>query len=225
MIIKFNFLDNIIEIRDNLITTIEVENKKYFYRIIKNLYDIEKGILSENVAFFDENRKELNKNGKIKIYTNYFELQLNSNKATNEMTKYFSNLLLEEDKLAIQKQYKKLVNLYKKFLNNVDIPLIVEENNSIDSILKQLKVSFNVQDNLLDNLLLILDIEHVFQFNTLLIFVNLKQYLNKVELIELYKYAIYNKVKIMLIDSQSYGCTQNYEKKLIIDENLEEIVL
>lgn len=225
MIIKFNFLDNIIEIRDDLITTIEVENKKYFYRIIKNLYDVEKGILSENVAFFDENRKELNRNGKIKIYTNYFELQLNSNKVTNEMTKYFSNLLLEEDKLAIQKQYKKLVNLYKKFLNNVDIPLIVEENNSIDSILKQLKVSFNVQDNLLDNLLLILDVEHVFQFNNLLIFVNLKQYLNKVELVELYKYAIYNKVKIMLIDSQSYGCTQNYEKKLIIDENLEEIVL
>ena len=225
MMIKFNFLDNIIEITDDFITTIEVENKKYFYRIIKNLYDIEKGILSENIVFFDENRKELNRNGKIKVYTNYFELQPNSNKVTNEMTKYFSNLLLEEDKLAIQKQYKKLVNLYKKFLNNLDIPLVVEENNSIDNILKQLKVSFNVQDNLLDNLLLILDIEHVFQFNDLLIFVNLKQYLNKVELIELYKYAIYNKVKILLIDSQSYGCTQNYEKKLIIDENLEEIVL
>jgi CRISPR type II-A-associated protein Csn2 len=223
--IKFNFLDNIIEITDDFITTIEVENKKYFYRIIKNLYDIEKGILSENIVFFDENRKELNRNGKIKVYTNYFELQPNSNKVTNEMTKYFSNLLLEEDKLAIQKQYKKLVNLYKKFLNNLDIPLVVEENNSIDNILKQLKVSFNVQDNLLDNLLLILDIEHVFQFNDLLIFVNLKQYLNKVELIELYKYAIYNKVQILLIDSQSYGCTQNYEKKLIIDENLEEIVL
>ncbi len=225
MMIKFNFLDNIIEITDDFITTIEVENKKYFYRIIKNLYDIEKGILSENIVFFDENRKELNRNGKIKVYTNYFELQPNSNKVTNEMTKYFSNLLLEEDKLAIQKQYKKLVNLYKKFLNNLDIPLVVEENNSIDNILKQLKVSFNVQDNLLDNLLLILDIEHVFQFNDLLIFVNLKQYLNKVELIELYKYAIYNKVQILLIDSQSYGCTQNYEKKLIIDENLEEIVL
>ncbi len=225
MMIKFNFLDNIIEITDDFITTIEVENKKYFYRIIKDLYDIEKGILSENVVFFDENRKELNRNGKIKVYTNYFELQPNSNKVTNEMIKYFTNLLLEEDKLAIQKQYKKLVNLYKKFLNNVDIPLVVEENNSIDNILKQLKVSFNVQDNLLDNLLLILDIEHVFQFNDLLIFVNLKQYLNKVELIELYKYAIYNKVQILLIDSQSYGCTQNYEKKLIIDENLEEIVL
>ncbi len=57
MMIKFNFLDNIIEITDDFITTIEVENKKYFYRIIKNLYDIEKGILSENIVFFDENRK------------------------------------------------------------------------------------------------------------------------------------------------------------------------
>ena len=161
----------------------------------------------------------------MKIYTDYFELQLNSNKVTNEMVKYFSRIFKEEDKLALQKQYKKLIDLYKRILNNIDVPIVIEENNSIESTLKYLKVSFAIQDNLLDNLLLIIDIEHVFRFNNLLIFVNLKQYLNNEELIELYKYAIYNKIKIMLIDSQSYGCTQNYEKKLIIDENLEEIVL
>ena len=47
----------------------------------------------------------------------------------------------------------------------------------------------------------------------------------KNELIELYKYAIYNNVNIFLVDSQSYGVTLKYEKKLIIDDNLDEFVL
>ncbi len=212
MKIKINFLDNPIDIKDDFITVIEVENKKYFYRIIKSLYDTENGVLSEDVVFFDENGKEINMNGKIKIYTDYFELQMNSNKITNEIIKYFSRIFKEEDKLNLQKQYKKLVDLYKRILNNIDVPLVIEENNSIESTLKYLKVSFAMQDNLLDNLLLIMDVERTFQFNNLLVFVNLKQYLNNEELIELYKYSIYNKVKMVLIDSQSYGCTQIYEK-------------
>ena len=44
-------------------------------------------------------------------------------------------------------------------------------------------------------------------------------------LIELYKYAIYNKIKILLIDSQSYGTTTSYENKLIVDSNLDEFML
>lgn len=40
-----------------------------------------------------------------------------------------------------------------------------------------------------------------------------------------YKYAIYNNIKIVLIDSQSYGIKLEYENKLIIDENLDEFVL
>ena len=65
----------------------------------------------------------------------------------------------------------------------------------------------------------------MFKEKGILVFINLKQYLSKNELLELYKYSIYNQVQIILIDSQSYGVTLEYEKKLIIDDNLEEIVL
>lgn len=34
-----------------------------------------------------------------------------------------------------------------------------------------------------------------------------------------------NKIRILLIDSQCYGCTIDYEKKLIIDENLDEFMI
>lgn len=55
--------------------------------------------------------------------------------------------------------------------------------------------------------------------------INLKQYLNKNELIELYKYSIYNEINIVLVDCETYGITTNNGKKLVIDENLDEYVL
>ena len=58
-----------------------------------------------------------------------------------------------------------------------------------------------------------------------IVFVNLKQYLDDNELKELYKYSIYNNVNIILIDSQCYGCSHDFEKKLIVDNNLVEFVV
>ena len=56
-------------------------------------------------------------------------------------------------------------------------------------------------------------------------FINLKQYLTNDELLELYKYSIYCQIPIVLIDSQTYGTSLKYEKKLIIDSELDEFML
>ena len=88
-----------------------------------------------------------------------------------------------------------------------------------------MKISINKTDDLLNNLLLLIDLEKVLKINEILFFINLKQYLSQEELIEFYKYAIYNEIKIVLVDSQSYGVKLDYEKKLIIDANLDEFVL
>ena len=78
---------------------------------------------------------------------------------------------------------------------------------------------------MLENLFCLIDLESMFNLDKLLVFVNLKLYLDKDELIELYKYSLYNNVNIILIDSVSYGVKLDYESKLIIDNNLDEINL
>ena len=72
---------------------------------------------------------------------------------------------------------------------------------------------------------MLIDLEKILKLNSILFFINLKQFLNNDELIELYKYAIYNNIIIVLIDSQSYGVPLKFEKKLIVDSDLEEFVL
>lgn len=225
MKIKTDYFDNIIEISNEHINTIEIENKTYFYRFVQDIIGISNGIASEDVHFLNENNEELI-SPKIRIYIDYFSFDFDSKKYANDINKYLLKNTPDDEQNEIIKQQKNVTKALTKAISRLEVPLeLCEEEQTYDNILKKIKVKIKKGDNLLDNLLLIIDLEkELASFNTLF-FINLKQYLTSQELEELYKYAIYNEIKILLIDSQSYGTTKKYEKKLIVDENLEEFML
>lgn len=219
------YFDNKIEFNSDYISVIEIENKRYFYRFIDELYNIENNVISDNLTFFDDNDNEKSLNGKLRIYLNYFDFGFDSKKVQTDIVKYISTSIDDDDKALLQNQYSKIIKIYKKLINDIELPLYIDEEISLDTLSKLLKVGLNKKDELLDNLFLLIDIEKIFKTNNILVFVNLKQYLSKDELLELYKYSIYNQVQIMLVDSQCYGGTLEYEKKLIVDENLDEFMI
>lgn len=225
MKIKINYFDNEINFNNEFINVIEIESKNYFYRFIRDLNRIVNEGYSDDVIFINDDNSEKNMNGKLKVVVDYFDFNFDSKKYTNDILKYVNGSINEDDKKDLYNLYNKIIKMYDKILNEVELPLSVESDISIENITKFMKVSINKNNGLLDNLLLLIDLERVLKLNNILFFVNLKQYLTKVELIELYKYAIYNQVSILLVDSQSYGTTLYYEKKLIIDNNLDEFMI
>lgn len=225
MKIKVDYLENMLILKDDKVLCIEIENKNYFYRIVSSLNSLMNSETAEEITAYDVNDEELNLSNKAKIFIDFFNFEFDSKKYTNDINKYIINELDETDKTNLLKSYNKLIETFLKILNKSDLPLQILEEITPENIIKNLKLTINSKNNLLDNLMLLIELETVLQTNNLLIFVNLKQYLNNQELIELYKYAIYNKVKIILIDSQCYGATLNYENKLIIDSNLDEFML
>lgn len=224
MMLNINYIDNSLNIDDSSILSVEIENKKYFYRFIKDLNNISNGIGNDDIIIY-EGDKEINLTNKIKILVNYFDLELNSKKVSNDIVKYINDSIDEEIKFKLLQEILKIIKLYKNVLNEFDMPLVIDENLSVESVTKNLKICLDEKSELLENLLLLIDLERTIKCNELLVFVNLKQYLSNEELHELYKYSLYNKIKIMLVDSQCCGVTLNYEKKLIIDESLEEFVI
>lgn len=225
MNLKINYFDNNIKIENNYIQVIEIENKKTFYRLVSDLYKIKNDEKLDEVFFYDDNNQEINMYNKVDLYVNFFDIDLNSKKNLNVLNKNVINSLTDNVKEEILNNFKKLSKSFTKILSDIDLPLSLNDNITVDDIIKLLKISINKTDDLLSNLLLIIDLEKVLKINEILFFINLKQYLSQEELIEFYKYAIYNEIKIVLVDSQSYGIKLDYEKKLIIDVNLDEFVL
>lgn len=225
MNLKINYFDNNIKIENDYVQVIEIENKKTFYRLVSDLYKIKNDEKLDEVFFYDDNNQEINMYNKVDLYVNFFDIDLNSKKNLNALNKNIINSLTDNVKEEILNNFKKLAKSFTKILNDIDLPLSLNDNITVDDIIKLLKISINKTADLLSNLLLIIDLEKVLKMNEILFFINLKQYLLQEELIEFYKYAIYNEIKIILVDSQSYGIKLDYEKKLIIDSNLDEFVL
>lgn len=225
MNLKINYFDNNIKIENDYVQVIEIENKKTFYRLVSDLYKIKNDEKLDEVFFYDDNNQEINMYNKVDLYVNFFDIDLNSKKNLNALNKNIINSLTDNVKEEILNNFKKLAKSFTKILSDIDLPLSLNDNITVEDIIKLLKISINKTDELLNNLLLIIDLEKVLKMNEILFFINLKQYLSQEELIEFYKYAIYNEIKIVLVDSQSYGIKLDYEKKLIIDANLDEFVL
>ena len=216
MKIKIDFLENELMIPEDTILSIEIENKKYFYRIVKNLYNIVNEGFAEEIHF-SENNKELNFTN-ILVINDYFNIDLSSKKNITELYKKIISSMDEGNNQEIRGLYDKMYKTILKLLSNIDLPLVVSKSYDMESLLKLMKVSIQPKDELID-------VEKTLNLNRKIFLINLKQYLSKEELNEFYKYAIYNNISIILIDNQSYGPTLDHEKKLIIDDNLEEFML
>lgn len=225
MRINCNYVENSIIFEDGKINSIEMENKKFFYRFVRDLYSISNGDVLEEFIFLDDNNKEISLFNKIKIFNNFFEFDFNSKKYNMEILKQLVSEIDDEAKNEILNLQKKIYTKVNKQLNKYDIPLYISIDIDLEAILKELKITIKNYDDILNNLFLLIDLENILRLSNILIFINLKQYLSTEELEEFYKYAIYNNVKLILVDSQCYTSTSKYEKKLIVDNDLVEFVI
>lgn len=225
MNLNIKYIDNNISINDNTINCLEIENKSYFYRIVNNLNNIANNEPVGDITFTDDNYKELNLSNKINIIFDYFNFDFNSKKIISLINKKVNENITIQDKDNLAKIYDKIKKIYIPLINDFDLNLTINNAFDLEATIKLLNISINLKDNVLDNLFLLIDIEKELNINELIILINIKQYLNKTELVELYKYILYNNVSVLLIDSQSYGIANEYEKKILIDNELEEFIL
>ncbi len=224
MILRIEYIENELEIIQDRVLALEIENKKYFYRTVFGLYSLSRGETVEEFQFYESSMKEIN-NPNILVINDFFNIDLDSKKISTELQKSVISEIDEKMMQELVRDYKKIYNSFNKILHTIDLPLTMLQDFNLEMFIKTLKISVKRKDELLDNLLLLIDIEKILNIHQAIFFINLKQYLSNSELVELYKYSIYSSVPIILVDSQSYGVTLEYEKKIIIDDNLDEFVL
>ena len=221
----YTFLDNKIDLYNDYVNSIEVLNNNYFYRLTNLIYKYSNDQEVEEL-YFTENNEELKLNKKIRIITNYYDFDFNNKKYINELIKNISNNTDDNILLKLNNNYNKLYKVLSSLINSVDLNFKVDiyDEFSINEILNNFNLSIPSKDNLLDNLILLIDIEKQFNINKILVFINLKDYLSREEIIEFEKYCIYNNVYVILFDNSKYK-NNSYEKKFIIDNDLSEVIL
>lgn len=225
MRIKIDFIDSTIDFDISNVYSFEIHNKKYLYRISSLFYLISNDDLPEEVECFDKDNNELKISGKVRFFSEYFDFGFDSKKYSADITKYILTNVEQYDGENILKAYSKLCKLINRELQKTDLSISISIDEGIENVIKMFKPKINQKDDLLENLFLIIDLEVALNSNKILCFMNLKQFLSKEEMLEFYKYATYNSVKVIMLESTNYDYFNEYEKVIIIDRNLEETMI
>ena len=211
-----------IKFLENNINILVVENPILFSKMIKGFlqqYNGEDGdfILSKNFEIIDIPTN-------IEIIADVFNLDFNNRKIINKVYTLLQNASVNEIFEDSQNLYNNINEYLSKIVQYCDYPLHYNSNIDLINIFKScdLKIDISNSNILEESVNYILLYKNIFNVE-LFVFVNLKCVLSKAQLLELYKTILYQKINILLIESNVKDVLKQYENLRIIDNDMCEI--
>ena len=219
MKLRINGFENELKFDDEHVNLLTIKNAKCFSHILEILNQKINGLENEEIFLLDEQNEEINFN-KTMIIFDIFNIEYNSKKILNKIYEIISKNVENSQDLEIESM---IVELRKKIIQEInELPFEFEMKDDIDitEILKlySLKIDTTNYETVLERIEFIIDLATTLKIADLIIIPNLKMYLTEEETIELYKYSLYNNVKLLIIERENKKHLK-YENEMQIDEN------
>lgn len=207
------------------VNAIHFEDKTIFSKMVFGIQNVCNGnAVEDSISITDENMESQIEN--CVFLWDLFNINLNDKRIMNELVKYVQRELNSdmEQLKEFASHYNYCVNEIEKLTLELPIEVSCSHELNIPDFLKamSLKVSDTFSDTLLDKVHRYIDIIKFIGIAKLIIFVNMKQFFNEQELIEIYKYAMYNEINILLLESSDCNKALEYEHVIVIDKDYEE---
>lgn len=228
MIMSIIGFENKIIFKSEKINVLEIYDKKLFANFIGYINEQCNGEGEEDnriVLMNDSKRQKIGKN--IFLLTDLFNIDFNSKKILNKIYAVIEQNIKNRQDDEINKI---ILSLRKYLIDEInEIPFEFNMNSDIDvqDLLKifNVKIDTSCYISIVEKIEFIIDIISNFKIVEILVIPNLKTYLNEYELLEIYKYSIYNNVNLLLVENVLENKLLKYEQKNIIDENFDEMLL
>ena len=229
MIMKIFSLENDIIFTEEYINVLQIQDKKLFTNVINSLNDNINNIedTKERIIILD-NDTEIKIEKEVLMFIDVFNIDFNQKKIQSALYNKIEKIYKQEFERMSEFQtifQNLLLNVLDVF-NEFPFEFNYKESIGIQEYLKLLglKISNN-KGEITDTIFSLIDVVEYLLIAKILIFVNLKLYLIDDELKEIYKYAMYKKVSILLIETGEEKEPLENEKILYIDSDYDEIIL
>ena len=209
-----------IPLLENQNTVVVVENQKAYAEILEALWNQTNGgsSITGFILSQDEKIKDITK--EVEYIFNPFAVDCNSkrvlSKLYSELQEMVNINLLQE----LTEVNQELVNFLDEVIYQVPYPLEFELDLNFQSLLKlyQVKVDIGAGD-LLERIIEYLKVMHRICNVRIYVFVGLKQYLQEQEFQQLYEFAAYEKLFLIMLEGRESFRLDN-EKYWILDKDL-----
>lgn len=222
MIMSIFGLENKITFEEGKINVLEIYNKKFFRRMIEILNGEEEAESNEIVLLDNEKRVELKKN--VLVFTDLFNIDFNSKKIITKIYNELIESIKKRQDDELENLTIKLRNYLIEEINELPFEFNINSELEINDLLKafNLKIDTTCYTTIVEKIEFIINIIANLKMATILVIPNLKVYLEKEEIIEIYKYSLYNNIKLLILENSSNEKIENYEIKNIIDKEFDE---
>ena len=226
MKIKIKGFENELKLNsDNKCYSIQIENKKLYQSILSecmNEDDEKQLILIDN----KENCCEIEKH--ILFISDPYNEEVNNKKILTKIYEMISKSINENIELTTKID----TNLYKIreiIINEAnELPIEFEALDDIKTTdilnLFKLKIDTKSYITIVDRINLMIEIMSITKSDLILCFFNLKSILEKEQILEIEKYALYHNIKLLLIEPNLYDNIEN-EITLQINKNFEDEII
>lgn len=223
MIMKIFSLENDIIFTEEYINVLQIQDKKLFTNVINSLNDNINNIedTKERIIILD-NDTEIKIEKEVLMFIDVFNIDFNQKKIQSALYNKIEKIYKQEFERMSEFQtiFQKLQLNVLDVFNEFPFEFNYKESIGIQEYLKLLglKISNN-KGKITDTIFSLIDVVEYLSVTKILIFVNLKLYLIDDELKEIYKYAMYKKVNILLIETGEEKEPLENEKILYIDSD------
>lgn len=224
MNLEIHPLDHSIPFDDESVIILAIDNQRLYRELIESFVQTLRGETAPIIMQLYEAGECLVLEKELLLITDVFSFDF---KQRTLVTKIYKQL---EKRYHVSKEAdiidQKIVELRSLIVDQLQgslIELTVDDATSLANIYKMFNLRIDIEETtMLQRLLAVIDVIAELALVRVLVLNNIRSYFNENELIELYKYALYQKVNLLLIEPHHQAKAIRYEKTLHIDEDYVE---
>lgn len=216
--------ENDIVFDEKSVNILQIDSSKCFSNVIDILNQKINGIENNSMFLLDENDEEINMAKEMYVLFDLFNIEYNSKKILNKIYDIIAENIDNAQELKLDDFSIGLRNYIIQEINELPFEFVMKREISVQEILKlyDLRIDDINYSSVLERVELIVDIIATLKLARVLVIPNLKCYLSNEELVELYKYSLYNNINLLIVQTEDNEALQ-YEKVLKIDDTFDEV--
>lgn len=225
MILKINSFENIIKFDDESVKVINISNPKLFSNIIETINGQINGIDSNDVLLLDDNNDILCMDKEMYILSDLFNIDYNSKKILNGLYNLIRKNIEVEQNFELENLVLKIRNYLISEINELPVEITMKQELEITEVLKMfgVKIDNSTYISVFERVELVINLLSTLKIANILVIPNLKQFLTEKELVEVYKYSLYNNINLLLIERNNSNKLK-YEENFYIDNNFDDYI-
>lgn len=226
MIMSIIGFEKKVNFEENTVNVLEIYNQKLFSNFISCITEQSNGEADEDnkiVLMDGEKRVKIDKN--VYVLTDLFNIDFNSKKIINKIYNVLEQNIKNRQDNEVENIMLQLRNYLIEEINEIPFEFNINSEIEILDLLKvfNVKIDTSCYTTIVEKIEFIISVLSNLKIAEVLVIPNLKTYVDENELLEIYKYSIYNSVKLLIVENIHSEKLLKYENKNIIDENFDEI--